>query len=288
MHVRAESLTYVYAPHTPLARTGVWEVNLEIEPGRRVGISGPTGSGKSTLVQLLAGLLRPTSGQVLLDGVPAHGRTAEARERRRRVGLAFQYPERQFFEQTVFQEVAFGPRNLGVGEAEVAERVRWALELVGLSPEQVEGRVPFSLSGGEMRRVALASILAMRPEVLILDEPTAGLDPGGRRGLLTRLRRWQEATHATLILVSHDLDEMAPLVERTVLLAEGQIVADGPTRRVLGDERALQRAGLAPPQTVRLLHRLRAAGWPVRTDRLRPDEAVAEIAGAYRRMGGGR
>jgi energy-coupling factor transport system ATP-binding protein len=255
-------------------------VNLDIGPGERVGILGPTGSGKSTLVQHLAGLLEPTAGQVWLDGVAAHARTAAARARRRRVGLAFQYPEDQIFEQTVFREVAFGPRYVGLGEAEIAARVRWALEMVGLDPPAMEGRMPLTLSGGEMRRVALAGILALRPEVLILDEPTAGLDPRGRRELLERVRAWQAQIGFTLVMVSHNLGELARVAERAIVLARGQVVADGPARQVLSDAKSLRAAGLDVPQTVALLQALRQAGWEVRTDRLLLEEAVEEIAHA--------
>ena len=280
MLIRVEDLVHTYAPGSPLEHLALRGVCLEIKPGERVGILGPTGSGKSTLVQHLAGLLEPTAGQVLLDGVAAHARTAAARALRLRMGLAFQYPEDQIFEQTVYREVAFGPRNLRLAEAEIAARVRWALEMVGLDPATMEGRVPFTLSGGEMRRVALAGILALRPEVLILDEPTAGLDPHGRRELLARVLVWQEQTGMTLILVSHNLDDLARVAQRAVVLAEGRVVADGPFRRVLSDGRLLQAAGLDVPQPVVLLQALREAGWEVRTDRLLPEEAVDEIAQA--------
>jgi energy-coupling factor transport system ATP-binding protein len=278
--IRVEDLTYTYAPGTPLERAALRGVSVEIGPGERVGILGQTGSGKSTLVQHLAGLLEPTAGRVRLNDVAAHGHTAAARAQRRRVGLAFQYPEDQIFERTVFREVAFGPRNLGLEEAEIVTRVRWAMEMVGLNPAEMEERVPFTLSGGEMRRVALAGILGLRPEVLILDEPTAGLDPRGRRELLARVRDWQEETGLTLILVSHDLDELARVVERVVVLEGGRVVADGPARRVLSDGQLLRAAGLDVPQPVLLLQALREAGWEVRTDRLLPEEAVAEIAQA--------
>ncbi len=278
MHIRVESLTHIYARGTPAERVALRGITLEIGPGERVGISGPTGSGKSTLVQHIAGLLTPTSGQVLLDGVPAHARTPEARARRHQVGLAFQFPEAQMFELTVSREVAFGPRHLGLNADEIAGRVRWALEMVGLDPDSFAERVPFALSGGEMRRVALAGILALKPRVLILDEPTAGLDPRGRADILARLRAWQAETGATLILVSHHLDEMAGMVDRVVLLANGQVVADGPTRSVLGDGYRLRAAGLSPPPGVALLEALRAAGWPVRTDVLDIEDVVSEIA----------
>ena len=277
MLIQVQALSYVYMPGTPLAHAALSDANLEIGPGQRVGVVGPTGSGKSTLVQLVAGLLRPASGQVLLDGVAAHERTAAARARRRRVGLAFQYPEDQIFEQTVFREVAFGPRNLGLEPEDVASRVRWALEMVGLDPAVMEQRMPLTLSGGEMRRVALASVLSMRPEVLILDEPTAGLDPQGRRELMAHIRSWPDVD-LTLILVSHDLDELARLVERVVLLDRGRIVADGPVRQILSDAELLRAARLDVPQPVALLRALQGAGWQVRADWLLPEEAAAEIA----------
>jgi len=194
------------------------------------------------------------------------------------VGLAFQYPEDQIFEQTVFREVAFGPRNLGLDEAEVAARVNWALEMVGLDPVAVAQRMPFTLSGGEMRRVALASILAMRPRVLILDEPTAGQDPQGRRALLDKVGAWQRETNMTLIVVSHALEDLARLVERVIALREGRVVADGPTRQVLSDVKLLRAIGLDVPQPVALLQALRQAGKEVRVDRFLPAEAASEIA----------
>ncbi|MCS7283261.1 MAG: energy-coupling factor transporter ATPase [Anaerolineae bacterium] len=277
MHIRVECLTHIYAPGTPAERFALREISLEIEPGERVGILGPTGSGKSTLVQHIAGLLKPTVGQVLLDGVPAHAPTAEARARRRRVGLAFQYPEQQIFETTVFREVAFGPRNLGLNGEEVTRRVRWALETVGLDPEAFGARTPFALSGGEMRRVALASVLALLPRVLILDEPTAGLDPRGREDLLARLDAWQRETGATLVVVSHHLDEVARLVERVVVLQEGRVVADGPARALLGDGNLWRSLGLAPPPEVALLEALQQLGWPIPPECWPREELAREI-----------
>lgn len=286
MLISTERLGYTYAPSTPLARTALMGVDLEIRPGERVGILGPTGSGKSTLAQLIAGLLRPTSGQVLLDGVAAHARTADARLRRLKVGMAFQYPEHQIFEQTVPREVAFGPRNLGLNDAEVEARVAWALEIVGLDPVEMADRVPLTLSGGEMRRLALAGILAMRPPVLILDEPTSNLDPRGRQELLTRVLTWQAEAGLTLIVISHNLDDLARLAERVVVLVAGQVAADGPAREVLSDRRLLEDASFDVPPPVALLRALRQSGWGVATDRLLAEEAAAEITRVWSRRGG--
>jgi energy-coupling factor transport system ATP-binding protein len=277
MLIQVRNLSYTYAPGTPLARTALRDINLEIGAGERVGIAGPTGSGKSTLVQHLAGLLEPTSGGVYLDGVAAHERSAPARARRHQIGIAFQQPEDQIFEQTVFREVGFGPRNQGLDTPHINRQVHWALDMVGLDPAEVGERVPFTLSGGEMRRVALAGILAVQPDVLILDEPTAGLDPNGRRDLLGRIGDWQKTSGQTLIVVSHDLDQLARVADRMLLLEGGQIVADGPTRRVLSDGQLLRSMGLDVPQPVALLEALQACGWQVRTDWLLPEEAMLEI-----------
>lgn len=299
MLIQVERLSHTYAPGTPLARTALHDVSLEIPPGQRVGIIGSTGSGKSTLAQQMAGLLKPTAGQVLLDGVPAHRGARAARAARRRLGMAFQYPEDQLFERTVFREVAFGltrTRPSGVRAAvprlstdQVRARVGWALEQVGLDPGAMERRSPLTLSGGEMRRVALASVICTQPEVLLLDEPTAGLDPQGRRALLARVQSWASPstdrkgpptreTAWTLIVISHDLAHLAHLVERVIALVQGRIAADGPVREVLTDPELLQKLGLAVPPTVELLYTLRQAGWPIRTDCLSPQEAAAEIA----------
>jgi energy-coupling factor transport system ATP-binding protein len=283
MLIQVEDLTHVYAPGTPFERVALRQVNLQIGAGERVGILGPTGSGKSTLAQHLAGLLKPTAGRVLLDGVPVH---SAPRDHRLQVGIAFQYPEDQIFQQTVFREVAFGPRNLGLDEAEVTARVHWALEMAGLNPETMSQRMPFTLSGGEMRRVALAGILALRPRVLILDEPTAGQDPQSRRGLLARILAWQQETGLTLIIISHTLEELVlspaeglgQVVERLVMLKESQVAADGPTQRILSDEALLNTIGLDVPEPIRLLRALRQKGKKVRTDLVSAVEAAAEIA----------
>jgi energy-coupling factor transport system ATP-binding protein len=287
--IQVEHLSHTYAPKTPLARTALDCIDIEITPGQRIGLVGATGSGKSTLVQHIAGLFKPTSGQVLLDGIPAHHSSKIARERRRRVGLAFQYPEDQIFERTVFREVAFG---LGPGtqrasarrsDDQLRARVHWALEQVGLDPATMAPRSPLTLSGGEMRRVALASIICAQPEVLILDEPTAGLDPEGQQTLLASIQSWnRQAPGLTLIVISHNLAHLSLLVDRVIVLARGRIAAAGPVREILTNLDLLDSVGLEPPLPAALLHKLHQAGWPVRTDCLTPQQAADEIARVYR------
>jgi energy-coupling factor transport system ATP-binding protein len=268
---------HTYSTGTPLEHTALVHVRLSIAPGERVGILGPMGSGKSTLVQILAGLLEPTSGWVTLDGIPVYGRGRAARSARRSVGLVFQYPEDQIFSRTVLDEVSFGPRNLGLGQEAVLARVRRALETVGVDPDRMGMRSPLALSGGEMRRVALASILSMQPRVLILDEPTAGLDPRGRQELIARVLQWQQEQKQTLVLVSHSLEDLARSVDRILLLHRGSIAADDTARHVLGNSQLLQSVGLECPAPVALLELLQQRGWPVRTDRITAREAAVEI-----------
>jgi len=280
MRLDADIQRHTYAVGTPLEHTALAGIRLSVAPGERVGILGPTGSGKSTLVQALAGIQEPTSGQISLDGVPVYGRSRAARSVRRHVGLVLQYPEDQIFARTVLDEVAFGPRNLGLKQDEVLSRARWALETVGLDPDTFAARSPLALSGGEMRRIALASVLSMQPSVLILDEPTAGLDPRGRHELIARICRWQEEQNQTLILVSHNLADLARAVDRIILLYNGAIVADDSTRRILSDGRLLSSVGLEVPTPVGLLDALREKGWPVCTDQITPLEAANEIVRA--------
>ncbi len=281
MSIETRNLTHVYMPGTPQALAAVDGVSLRLEDGESVGIMGPTGSGKSTLVQHFNGLLRPTSGQVLVDGEDIWGgpRT-DLRAVRRRVGLIFQFPEHQLFEETVADDVAFGPRNLGLGEDEVKERVREALEAVGFRGDDAAAigrRSPFGLSGGQMRRVAVAGVLAMRPGTLVLDEPTAGLDPRGRQGLLDTLLRLHRERGLTLVVVSHNMEDLARLVDRVIVLDRGRVVLKGPTRQVFGDPDRLRELGLDAPPVVTLLRDLARRGAVVRTDLLEPAEAAAEI-----------
>ncbi len=278
-----EDLTHVYLSGTPLASVALQGVTLTIHRGESVGILGPTGSGKSTLAQLFAGLLRPTAGRIWVDGVDLTTRRVDRKGILRRIGIVFQYPEHQLFEETVFDDVAFGPRNLGLPPEEVAERVEEALRLVGLDPEAFMHRSPLSLSGGEMRRVAIAGVLAMRPEVLILDEPTAGLDPQGRRALLALIRKLRmDRRDLTVVFISHRMDDVAQVCDRVVVLHQGRVYLDAPVREAFREALRLREVGLDVPRVTEVLGRLRAAGLPVRPDRLTVEEACTEIVRALR------
>ncbi|MDR5684022.1 MAG: energy-coupling factor transporter ATPase [Armatimonadota bacterium] len=281
-----ENLSHVYFRGTPLESVALRDVTLAVRRGEFVGLVGPTGSGKSTLVQHFNGLLRPTAGRVLVDGADIHGPGVSLRQVRRKIGLLFQYPEHQLFEETVADDVAFGPRNLGLDPEEVERRVRDSLHLVGLDPDAFGKRSPFSLSGGEMRRVAIAGVLAMRPEVLILDEPTAGLDPVGRDEILERIAAFRAREATTVIFVSHSMDDVARLCDRVVVLHGGRVFLDAPTRTAFSQAERLREIGLDVPRAAALLLRLRSAGLPVRADRLTLEEACEEIASALRRAPG--
>ena len=281
--IRCERLTHIYGHGTPLAVPALTDVSLTIAAGEVVGVIGATGSGKSTLVQHFNGLLRPTSGRVLLDGVDVNGRGTDRRRLRQQVGLLFQYPEQQLFEETVFADVAFGPRNQGLSEEEVRARVHQALEQVGLPPARFTSRSPFDLSGGEMRRAAIAGVLAMEPRMLILDEPTAGLDPQGRREILAHVGRLHSARGLTIVLITHSMDSVAQLCERLIVLDGGRLVADGPTRAIFADPASLAAIGLGVPQMTLLARRLRERGVPVRPDVLTVEEARAAILEALAR-----
>lgn len=285
MPIKAENLCYTYNPGTPFARTALEDINLEINDGEFVGIIGETGSGKSTLIQHFNGLLRPTRGRVLVDGVDIWQKDVRLKDIRQKVGLVFQYPEHQLFEETVFADVAFGPRNMGLDEDEIGMRVRRALEMVGLDFEAVKARSPFELSGGEMRRVAIAGVLAMEPSVLVLDEPVSGLDPRGRDELLQELTRLHEKFEYTVVLVSHSMEDVARLAKRLVVMHRGRVVADGPVREVFRMTDLLRDTGLGVPQVTELMLELARRGKDVRTDVLTVEEAKVELVRLLRSEG---
>ena len=285
MSIRVENISFVYGKGTPYEKTALEEVDLTIEKGEFLGIIGHTGSGKSTLIQHLNGLIHPTSGRVLVDGVDLAGKTKEAMARRHSVGMVFQYPEQQLFEETIAQDIAFGPKNLGCDEAETDRRVREAMRFVGLDYDTYAERSPFRLSGGQMRRVAIAGVLAMKPDFLILDEPSAGLDPVGRREIFSQIRKWYEAGAFSVILVSHNMDDIARLATRLLVMNHGRCILDGePMDLFLHHRKELQDAGVdVPPLTKTLLY-LKERGIPVPERAVTCEEAAEEM---YRALKGG-
>jgi len=275
--IECEALTHIYLKGTPMETVAVRDVTLRIDQGEFVAIIGPTGSGKSTLVQHFNALLRPTSGTVRVGGVDLSDPKADRKAVRRQVGLLFQYPEHQLFGETVFEDVSFGPRNLGLPPDEVKTRVEEALRSVGLDPAEFGPRSPFSLSGGEMRRVAAAGVLAMSPTVLVLDEPAAGLDPRGKTEMLGHFRALHAQRGITVVLITHSMDEAAALAKRVVVLDRGRVVMDGPAREVFTRADELTAIGLGVPAVTDLVRRLRARGLPVRENVLTVDEAREAI-----------
>jgi energy-coupling factor transport system ATP-binding protein len=285
MLLEVRGLTHVYMRGTPFEVTALQETNLQIRQGSLTGIIGQTGSGKSTLVQHFNGLLQPTRGRVLFEGRDLWEDKSYLREVRRRVGLLFQYPEEQLFEDRVYDDVAFGIKALKLPAASEAARVRRALEQVNLDYEALRDRSPFSLSGGEKRRVAMAGVLVMRPDLLILDEPTAGLDPRGRREILTEIRDLHRQEKLTVIIVSHSMEDIAWLAQDLVVLEAGAVILTGTPEEVFAREERLKEAGLSVPEVNRVLKRLKEAGYPLNTGLYTVEEAEAEILKA---LGGKR
>ena len=272
MSIEVRNLTHTYSEGTAMRTVALENVCMTIEDGEFLGIIGHTGSGKSTLVQHLNGLLKPTSGQVLIDGEDLNGEHVNRRSLRQRIGLVFQYPEYQLFEETVAKDIAFGPKNQGLSKEETDERVRYAMECVHLDYQKYSERSPFELSGGQMRRVAIAGVLAMRPSVLILDEPTAGLDPRGRDRILSMLEQLHAESHTTIVMVSHSMDDMARLATRLIVMAEGKVLATGTPREIFAQEEMMSSAGLGVPQVSSLCRALRAKGFDLPPDLYRPEE----------------
>ena len=270
--IRTEDLTYVYSKDTPFEHVALDHANLSIEKGAFVGIIGHTGSGKSTLIQHLNGLLTPTEGKVYIDGEDIWKNPKEIRKFRFKVGLVFQYPEHQLFEETVRKDIAFGPKNMGLSEEEIAERVKEAMKLTGLSEDYLE-KSPFELSGGEKRRVAIAGVLAMRPSVLILDEPTAGLDPKGRESILSEIKNYHERTGTTVLLVSHSMEDVARFATHVLVMDHAKAALFGTTREVFAEVEKLTGMGLEVPQISRVFAALREKGFAVSESVLTVSEA---------------
>ena len=260
--IKTENLNYVYSPDTPFEKAAICDINIEINEGEFIGIIGHTGSGKSTLVQHLNGLIRPTSGKIYVDGVDIWQEPKKIRDMRFKVGLVFQYPEYQLFDETVRSDIAFGPKNMGLSEDEINERVLRAADAVGLSRKLLD-KSPFDLSGGQKRRAALAGVLAMEPKVLILDEPTAGLDPKGRDTILDRIKEFRKTYNTTVLLVSHSMEDIAKVADRVLVMNKSRVHMFDSVENVFKHSAELSKIGLNVPQITQVFMGLEEKGYPV-------------------------
>ena len=278
MFIHLKNVFYTYNLHMPFQTEALKSINIMIEKGEFIGIIGHTGCGKTTLLQLIDGLLQPTEGQILIDGIDLHKDRNKLKEVRKRIGLAFQYPENQFFEETIYKEIAFGPKNLGISDDKIKDMVKKALEMVGMDYYLYKDRSPFSLSGGEMRRVAIASILAIDPEVIILDEPTASLDAQSRDKLLAVIKNLYQRYNRTIILVSHNMEIIAELTRRLIVMENGRILMDDTPRKIFQESiEKLESIGLSLPPVTNLMYKLKKIGKPVNSGILTVEEAKEEI-----------
>lgn len=283
--LEVRGLSHVYSAGTPFEQKALDDVSLSVRRGEFIAIIGHTGSGKSTLIQHLNGLLRPTAGQVLFHGKDIFSKSADLRGVRFRIGLLFQYPEYQLFEETVGQDIAFGPANMGLGNHEITRRVADALEAVGL-PQSIAEKSPFELSGGQKRRVALAGVLAMQPEILVLDEPTAGLDPAGREEMFDLIRGLHDRRGTTVILVTHSMEDAARVASRLVVMRAGRIFLTGAPSEVFAQADALERSGLTVPQVTKILLELRRRGIPEDTGCYTVEQAVQKLLACRKEVRG--
>ena len=274
--LETKNLTYIYGQGTPFEKTAVEDVSLSIEKGEFIGVIGHTGSGKSTLIQTLNGLVRPTSGQVLLEGQDIWREPKKIRAVRFRVGMVFQYPEYQLFEETVLKDIMFGPKNQGLSDDEAQARAYEAARFTGLK-EELLGKSPFELSGGEKRRAAIAGVIAMDPEVLILDEPTAGLDPRGRDVLLAQIAQYHKERGNTVLLVSHSMEDVGRVADRLLVMNAGQLLALAPTKEVFSRGEELERVGLRVPEITKIMGELQKLGLPVDPSTLTVDGALQQL-----------
>lgn len=271
-----QQVTYTYGSGSPFEQQALREVSFQTVPGELLGIIGHTGSGKSTLIQQLNGLLRPSSGRILLDGQDIWEKPKEIRQIRFRVGMVFQYPEHQLFEETVYKDIAFGPKNMGLSEQEIDERVHTSAELVGLAPELLD-KSPFDLSGGEKRRAAIAGVMAMEPEILILDEPTAGLDPRGREQVFSMIRAYRQRRDTTVLLVSHSMEDVARLADRVLVMDHGRAAMLDTAAGVFSRAEELEAMGLTVPAVTRVMLCLKRAGLPIETDVYTVEQALQRL-----------
>ena len=278
MSIRLDNVSYTYMKKTPYERTALKDVTLTIEKGEYIAVIGHTGSGKSTMMQHLNGLLSPDTGKVFVDDVDISSKGAEAKKARNKVGMVFQYPEHQIFAETIFEDVAFGPRNKGLSEEEVESQVKAALSFVGLDYDTFAKRSPFQLSGGQMRRVAIAGVVAMDPDYLILDEPSAGLDPQSRDNIFREINTLYQARKMAVILVTHSMEEAAQYAKRLLVMAKGRVVIDGESAEVFQNHReALKELGVDVPQAIKLADVLRERGLQISDDVLKTEDLVKQI-----------
>ncbi|MCZ7407240.1 energy-coupling factor transporter ATPase [Parvimonas micra] len=277
MDINFKNVSFVYGEKTPFEKLALDNIDLTIKKGEFVGIIGHTGSGKSTLIQHFNGILKPTSGDVFIGDMNTKDKELAKSGLRYKIGLVFQYPEYQLFEETIEKDIAFGPKNMGLSEEEVTERVKEAMEIVGLDYEVKKDKSPFEISGGQKRRVAIAGILAMKPDILILDEPTAGLDPKGRDELFFQIKRLYEKNNITIVLISHSMEDVAKLVNRIIIMKNGHIHLDKSTKEAFSDVDDLKKVGLNVPQITELMDILRKKGHHFSKNILTVDEAFNEI-----------
>ena len=283
--IEIKNLTYVYSPKTPFEKVALSDINLTIEEGQFVGIVGATGSGKSTFIQHLNGLIKLTSGKITVDGIELHNKP-DLKKLRAEVGMVFQYPEYQLFADTVEKDVAFGPKNMKLEKDEIDRRVRRAIEVVGLDYDTFAHRSPFELSGGEKRRVAIAGVIAMEPKILVLDEPVAGLDPQGREEILALVKKLQKEVSPTVIMVSHNMDDIAVIADRIVALKDGKLIADGTPKEVFSNRKLIEEAGLDVPCATRISDMLIARGIDLPRDIISMDELCLKLAEIKAKEGG--
>ena len=283
MSVDIRGLTYIYNEGLPFESRALDDIYLNIEDGEFIGLIGHTGSGKSTLIQQLNGLLKPSSGTIFINDFEVTGRDASLVSIRKKVGLVFQYPEYQLFEETIYKDVAFGPMKLGLDESEIERRVYESLRMVGLDPEEKRDQSPFEMSGGQKRRVAIAGVIAMEPEILILDEPTAGLDPHGQDEILAQIKKIHEERGTTILLVSHSMEDISKLADRLVVMNHGRIDLVGTPKEVFRHEERLLQIGLGVPRVVSLMNMLRQRGYELDEDIITMEEAKQKILEMIRR-----
>lgn len=277
MPIKIENLTHTYMKRSPFEKKALDNVSIEIEDGEFVALIGHTGSGKSTLIQHINGLLKPDSGKIYVNDVDITEKGVKLSDIRKKVGLVFQYPEYQLFEETIEKDISFGPKNLGLSETDISIRVRRAMDMVGLDYETYKDKSPFDLSGGQKRRVAIAGVVAMEPSVLILDEPTAGLDPKGRDDILNQVRLLHNEYHMTIILVSHSMEDVAKVADRILVMHKGKCILDGPPSKIFNEIDTLESVGLAVPQVTYLMRSLNEKGFSVSKEAYTIDQAKKEI-----------